>query len=84
MKVEDATSTRCIFDPEINTKLWKLCHLHSTWCTMYNIIHMNYIYLFGCSEATFGAVFEVEDLDAVELLSAKENKDERPRGGVSW
>lgn len=46
--------------------------------------YMNYIYLFGCSEATFGAVFEVEDLDAVELLSAKENKDERPRGGVSW
>lgn len=34
-------------------------------------MYMNYIYLFGCSEATFGAVFEVEDLDAVELLSAK-------------
>lgn len=51
---------------------------------VYYAMYMNYSYLFGCSEATFGAVFEVEDLDAVELLSVKENNDERPRGGVSW
>ena len=84
MKVEDATSTGCIFDPGINTKLCVEV-VPSTFQMVYYVdIWIIYIYYFGCSEATFGAVFEVEDLDAVELLSVKENKDERPRGGVSW